>query len=281
MDRIDLKLIKEMDENSRKSFTQIGKKIGVSKEVTRYRFENLRKKNIIRNTYALINNYKLGAMIFITWIKFHQTTSEVEKEIIENLKKEKGVGVLIDVYGKWDLALGIWSTNIIEYYNKFQEITKKYSKFIKEKLVTTEINCTYLSQKKIYDSEIENTNIGNQIEKSKLDEKDIEIIKILAKNSRVLTTEIAKKLNITATATAKRIRRLEKEKIIAAYKLEINYEKLNLTHYRIFLKINQEDKNKIKEYIKTMPQAISVMNYIGYADVDFRVIVSNTKEYLK
>jgi Lrp/AsnC family leucine-responsive transcriptional regulator len=278
LDKTDTKILAELDKDSRQSFSKIGKKLKTSKEVVRYRFENLVKKGIIKNCYALVDTYKLGYLIHIVWIKFHNITSEIEQEIITKLTSTKNVGVVIKLYGKWDLVTGIWAKDTLDFYNQFNEITEKFNKYIKEKSITVEVNCNYLGQKFLYDQNIPPVKIGDVLKNEIVDNEDVEIIKNLAINSRIPSIELAAKLKLSPNAIISRIKKLEKRGIIAAYKINIDYEKLGFSHHRIFLKTSVNKKDMIRAYLETLPQVISVMNYVGYADIEFRICVKNSVE---
>lgn len=278
MDKIDIKLIRCLDQNSRQSFSQIGKQIGNSKEVVRYRFEQLKKQNILQNCNALVDTYKLGYLIHIVWVNFQNTSKDVEREIIEKITTSQRVGVALEIYGKWDLVFGIWAKNTVEFKKYFDEITKEFSEYIKEYVVTIEINSTYLSQNFIYEKEIEEVTIGNELVENSLDKTDMEIIKQLAIDARKPLMELGQRINLSANAVAARIKQLEKSGIIAGYKITLNYDELDLMHYRVFLKVNQVYVKKIMSFLKTKTQVISVMNYIGLADLEFRLCVKSVKE---
>jgi Lrp/AsnC family transcriptional regulator for asnA, asnC and gidA len=59
-----------------------------------------------------------------------------------------------------------------------------------------------------------------------MDEKDRIIIDILLKNARIPYTDIAKKLGVSETAVRKRIKKLEKERIIEGYTIKVNPSRL-------------------------------------------------------
>jgi Lrp/AsnC family transcriptional regulator len=278
LDVLDKKILRELDINSRQSFNHIAKKVGSSKEVVRYRFEQLKNKNIITNCNALINTYKLGYLIHIIWIKFQNTTKEKEREIIKFLINSNRVGVTLEIYGMWDLVFGIWAKDTIEFKKYFDEITASFSEYIREYAITIELNCTYLSQESIYEKKIPEVTIGNNLESKNIDEVDTQIIRMLAIDSRTPIIDISKKTNLKANAVAARIKNLEKNGIIASYKVTLNYEELNLMHYRIFLKVTKNYEKKIMNYLKTTKKVISVMNYIGLGDIEFRLCVKNVKE---
>ena len=278
LDKLDKKIIRQLDINSRQSFSRIAKKVGSSKEVVRYRFNLLIKKNIIQNCNALIDTYKLGYLIHIVWMKFQNTTKEKEREIINRLLVSPRMGVALEIYGKWDIVFGIWAKNTIEFKEYFDKITRPFSDYIRDYAITIELNSAYLGQEFIYDTPIKEVFVGNRLDEKKLDRVNISILRMLAVNSRIPATEIAEKINVRASTVAARIKHMEKEGIIAGYKVTLNYDELGLMHYRVFLKVTKSFEKKIMGYLKSKRKVISVMNYIGLADIEFRLCVRTVKE---
>ena len=60
-----------------------------------------------------------------------------------------------------------------------------------------------------------------------LDEKDTQILNLLKDNAKLTSSQISKLTRIPITTIHNRIKKLEKEKIIKNYTLNLNYEKLN------------------------------------------------------
>ena len=61
-----------------------------------------------------------------------------------------------------------------------------------------------------------------------MDQTDLKIINVLNDNARKSYREIAKKLDISLSTVANRIKKMEKEEVIKGYILVINQEKLDL-----------------------------------------------------
>ena len=59
-----------------------------------------------------------------------------------------------------------------------------------------------------------------------LDNKDMEILRILSRNSRITYVDIAKRLGLSDVAVIKRIRRLEQLGVIRKYTIRIDVKKL-------------------------------------------------------
>ncbi len=60
IDLKDRKILYELDLDCRQSNTQIGKKVGLKKDVVSYRIKRMQDEGIIRNFLTAINTFKLG-----------------------------------------------------------------------------------------------------------------------------------------------------------------------------------------------------------------------------
>ena len=69
LDLKDYKLLYELDTNSRQSYKQIGKKIGLSKDSVIYRIKQLENEEIIQQFHTVINVGKLGYLSFRLYLK--------------------------------------------------------------------------------------------------------------------------------------------------------------------------------------------------------------------
>ena len=68
LDLKDRKILYELDLNCRQSNTQIGKKVGLKKDVVNYRINNMGKEGVIKNFWTAINTFKLGYDVFRVYI---------------------------------------------------------------------------------------------------------------------------------------------------------------------------------------------------------------------
>ena len=70
LDFKDRKILYELDLNCRQSNTQIGKKVGLKKDVVSYRIKQMQDENIIINFWTAINTFKLGYHVYRIYITF-------------------------------------------------------------------------------------------------------------------------------------------------------------------------------------------------------------------
>lgn len=83
LDLKDRKILYELDLNCRQSNAQIGKKVGLGRDVVAYRINRMQEEGIIKNYYALIDTFKLGYHMFRIYINFQYVTSKIKEEIIQ------------------------------------------------------------------------------------------------------------------------------------------------------------------------------------------------------
>ena len=285
LDLIDRKIIYTLDFNSRMPLTQLAKRVGISKQVAKYRIENLVKRGIIMGFYTDINASKIGLEIYMVYFKFHKMTPEIEKKFIKHMCSQESVGVNISVNGKWDYTINLWAESIMHFKRYYQNIMKDYEKYVKNKQVVIETDFYYFKPKPILDIKSdEQITMTGDIEGVKLDEIDKKILAQLAKNARISLVELAKIINLTPNAVKERIKSLEKNNIILGYRVFLNYQLLGFLHYRVFLhleNLTEEIERKIIQFLKYHKTCVSITKTIGYCELEFRPIVKDVDEFYK
>lgn len=73
----------------------------------------------------------------------------------------------------------------------------------------------------------------------KLDDRDIEILKVLSREGRISKADLAKRINLSATPCWERLRRLEEAGIIRGYRAEVALGKL-ARHVTVFVAVELE-----------------------------------------
>ena len=80
-------LLYELNWDCRQSYTKLGKKLNMSKQVIAYRVNQLEKEKTILGYHALIDWRRLGFNSVRVYLKFHNITPSKEQEIYELIKK--------------------------------------------------------------------------------------------------------------------------------------------------------------------------------------------------
>ena len=281
LDMKDKKILEQLDLNSRQSNSQIAKKVGLSKDAIGYRIKNLEKSQIILGYYSLLNIAKLGYITYKLMLTFQNTTSEIEKEIIEYLKQNKNVGWLVSCDGYYNLMVVTWVKNAIVFDDFFKALLKKYSQYIKERdiIVITENHAcrkAYLYDKKRDDTP--DTYYGGGPSYG-LDKTDLLITKFLANNSRIQLYKLSEPIKLTAEAIAYRIKQLQKGGIVQAFRPIINTPLLSYQYYNVLFRLKKFDNiSKMFNFFKQQPNIIYFVKYLGKYDIGIDLEVRDANE---
>jgi Lrp/AsnC family leucine-responsive transcriptional regulator len=255
----DKKILYQLDANSRQTASQIGKAVGLPKNIVIYRMKKLYNKGIIQDFHTIIDSYKLGYMGIRLHFLFQDTNPNTEKEIIEYFIKNKYTSLVITGKGKFDLSVMLWFKSVKEYYQFWQELQHKYCTFFQKQIFTfyigdIQFRSTYLAidyKKNIKRKELI---ICGGSEKVEINNIDYNIIKIMTRNARIPLSDIANKLNISADVARYRIKKLIKLKVIQGFRIRLNIGKLGYNFLKVYVYLKQYNmRNKIIEYIKSDP----------------------------
>ena len=118
-----------------------------------------------------------------------------------------------------------------------------------------------------------------------LDETDLQILRILQKNAKLTTKELADAVHLTPTPVFERQKRLERQGYIRRYVAVLDPEKLNqglLVFCKVKLKqINHEIADAFTRRIMRIPEVTECYNTSGAYDYLLKVRASDMKQYLE
>lgn len=285
LDLKDKKLLFAMDFHARTPNTILAKKIGLSKQGVDNKIRNFLKKGIITSFYPVINLTKLGAVYGRLFIRTQNLTKEKEKEIHDFLKSDPRFKWVIISEGNYDLLVGMWTKSLSEFKDTVEELVTKYSPYIKEKKTSVMLKLTHFQNRFLLDTkETEEIILKGEEEKISVDQTDKAILRELAINARTPIAEISRKINIPRKVVAYRIKRMGENKIIFGYRPLINNNLLGYTQYKIlfyFANATEQEVNKLKQYLLTLPSVIYFVEELGICDLDIEVMLKSTQDFFE
>ena len=107
IDLKDRKILYELDLDCRQSNTQIGKKVGLKKDVVSYRINRMKEEGIITNFFTAINTFKLGYQVYRIYINFQYMSSQVKDKIIQHFISYRYVWAVISLKAEIDFDVSI------------------------------------------------------------------------------------------------------------------------------------------------------------------------------
>jgi len=286
IDLKDRKILYELDLDCRKSNSQIGKKIGLGRDVVAYRINKLEEEGIIKNYYTEIDTFRLGYNVFRLYINFQYVTSDIKKEIIKYFVDYKYSWVVATIKSEIDLDVVIWVKDIFEFYrfldstlDKYEDYFEKYSISIYTKASVYE-KSYLLPDLKEKDREIFNIKCGS--ESVEIDETNYNLLNELAVNARVPLVDLADKLGCSSQNVNYRIKNLIKSGVIKAFRVNLDLLQLDLHSYKVDIYLKDHKlKKPICEYLNKKPYLEFINFALGWADLEPEFVVKNFDELLK
>jgi DNA-binding Lrp family transcriptional regulator len=116
-----------------------------------------------------------------------------------------------------------------------------------------------------------------------LDTIDKQILALLQENAKINIKEIALKVDLTASPTYDRIKRLEKQGIIKRYVAELDKEKVGLDLV-VFCQVTLQVHSKtlitqFENAVSKMPEIIGCYHIAGNFDYLLKIVTPNIKSY--
>lgn len=103
MDELDKKIIRILNENARKSYREMARKLNVSLSTISNRIKKLEDEEIIERYIPIVNQEKLGYTL--TAIINLKISRGKLIEVQENISKDHRVRAVYDITGDWDSIL--------------------------------------------------------------------------------------------------------------------------------------------------------------------------------
>lgn len=281
------KILRELDRNSRQSNSQIAKRLKLSRNIINYQIRRMEEAGLIKNYVALLDYSALGYLIFGVYVNLYELDPGAEKKLTDFLLKEKKIGLVAKTVGDWDIHFTVYVKKIMDFQDFWKGLLEQFRSLIKEyttHLITEERLFPYcylptdkrqLNQYWKWDAR-PNPNL-------KIDEKDQDLVRLLADHARLPVTVLAEKTKLGSMAVIYRLRQLLKKKVILGYISDRDFNLLGLNFYKVCLEL-QEVKiiPQLFSYCQAHPNIIQVRRSIGdNVDFEFDLEVHDFEAFLK
>jgi DNA-binding Lrp family transcriptional regulator len=215
-------------------------------------------------------------------MRFQNVDVSKEKEIMEYAAKHKSIGWIVNTRGPWDLVFVIWAQTIPDFKEVVDEISYKYGNYFKEKYVSIATKVYHFKHNYIYDAkDYSELIVGGNKNIESYDETDLKILGLLAKDGRISTLAIAKKLDVTPNGIKYRMRKLRNKGIIQGYRPYIDLTKLGFQRFKVILllkDLTQQKMMKLIEFLRCEPYVVYVTEAVGHSDLEFEIDVENSSQ---
>ncbi|MBS3106117.1 winged helix-turn-helix transcriptional regulator [Candidatus Woesearchaeota archaeon] len=275
LDRKDLRILVELDRDTRQSNNQIGKKVGLSKEVVHYRINRMLEGGLIVRFHTVINYFKLGIAKFKAYLRLVDADKAKLEEIAGYFNRHRKTEWVALTTGRWDLIVGFLAHNANEFDDELQIALTKFSRYIQDKAVTTTLYLAHQTREFLSaSSKPEKSRVVYHTSKDPqeaIDEIDRGILRLLANNARLPAVEIAHRLRTTPRVVQYRIKEMEKKKIILAYRTHLDSKRMGRIFCKAIIYLENITKERLEQFIaysSNMPGAIWPQRVLGSWDFE-------------
>ncbi len=282
LDKLDKEILYALDVNARASYSQLGKKMRMSKQLVKYRIERLESEGFIKGYYAMIDTSRLGYITFRGYLKFRNLTPERKNIILTYLKSSHSIWAVILLAGKWDVALGISVQDIYDFYRVWEKMLKNHLPYISDYSLCVYSPIYHFAKSYLIGKEDTSPiRILGGCGKSDFDEKDMLLLSILSKNCRSTLLHLSQSLCMTPESVSYRIKQLEKKGIVQGYRAMIDVHKMGYEFYKADIRLSSFDKiNSILTFCHLHPNIYQVDKTIGGETLEIEFHVRSLKEML-
>lgn len=278
----DRKLLYWLDQDSRATNKQLAIKVGLTEQALGYKIKRLKEKGIIQKCVTFINTLSLGYQHYKVFIKLHNTTEEIEKELIQNLIKNKNIRWIVTTSGKYDISFSILAKSPYEFVTIYQKIDSEFGKYIIHKNIVINFNSPGFTREWLIEGkesrEVEyKTNEKIQI----VDKIDQNILKSISQHARKNIVDISREIGSSIDVVKYRLKKLKKRGVIGGFTIQLDLEKLGYEYYSIFFymhKLTEETYQAIISFAKFHTHILFIVRVIGNYDLQLELEVKNHQE---
>jgi len=287
LDLKDRKILYQLDLNCRQSNTQIGKKVGLRKDIVAYRVKRMEEKGIITRYWTNIDSYKFGYQVYRYYITFQNATSDIKNEIMEEFVKYKNTWIVSTTRGTYEMAAVIWVKSIPKFYCFWDEFNEKYGDYFAEKIFSIYLQAdVYPLSFLLLDEYVKSDRdeylqtIGGKL--VGIDKTDYKLLNEIVENARIPLIELANKLDCSSQSVNYRLKNLINNGIIQGFRVCIDNSKLGYKEFKVDIWLKEVSKRRqIWNYIKYNPHVTFINTSAGYADLEIEFAIENSNKLIE
>ena len=287
IDLKDRKILYELDLNCRQSNAQIGKKVGLSKQVVDYRIKKMEEEGVIKGYWTNIDAYRFGFQVYRYYLILQNASSEIKEQMINHIMKYKNTWVVCLLTGPYDMNPIIWVQSVPEFYRFWDDFNQKYGDYIVEKIFSIYLQAdvyplSYLLLDDYKKSDRQKPQSVGGKDPIHIDYVDFQLLNNIAENARISLMELSNKLGYSPQTITYRMKNLMKNGIIQGFHIGIDSSKIGFRQVKVDIWLKDLTKRKqIWDYFKCNPYVTFINTSAGYADLEIEFTVENTDMLLK
>lgn len=283
LDKLNNKILSILLTNAKIPFSEIAKKVNLSKSNVARRIAQLEEKRLITGYHAhpILNKLNINAAMILIKITLNQEEKGMWLKEIENIGE---IYSIFELTGKYNLGLTFYYSSEKQKDELAEKIisSKNISAFniFRIKTLFSTLNYTDIPQttqpKEILQKEAQKKKRERQITK-----EDIQIAYLLSRNCREKHLKISEKLKIPRETVNYKIKKLISERIIDKFQPTINLFMLGYEAYFLKIKLSKPTQKKgIITFLDQTRRCNTILQTEGYYDLITFIHFKSNKEFI-
>jgi len=261
LDKSDRTILTNLEFNARIKEKELANLCHLSKDSIRYRIKKLEEQKLITGYSAFIDYTKLGRLSYKLYLKI-QGSEQDWKKLREFFDAHTPIFVRFESQTDWNFGVVYFAKSLIEYYLFERELYTKFGHIIQDMELCHMLDAMVFEPRILLNKKDKTFDLFGEVKETKIDEIDINLLEQLLVDSSQPLIKLSEKIQLSPDATKKRLQRLEKEKVIRRYTAKINYPRLGLEVYKVFIYVKEYTENVEKQLISKLSSYLSVRNII-------------------
>ena len=287
LDKIDRRIIFELDSNARAGFAELARRLKLGEQNVRYRVSRLFELGVVRRCHAVVDAGRIGLQEHKFYFKLRNNRRSFVEKMAASIGERKETTWLAQCSGQYDLAAVFRVSDLNSLNQIASDISADFGTEISSRTILAHIHSSYLSRNYLVEEAKKGPEIlssscsGLLFDLDALDKAIIRLLEIDARNSaaellRILSqtkSELSFRL-LSREALLKRIRRLEKAKVITGYTCSLNHELLGQTYSKLLIRLASFGGKGTAQLIKSVTshaRITRVLKYLGDWDFEFNL----------
>ena len=286
LDKLDWKILFELDCDATQPFAQIGKKLHAGRDVVAYRVKRLEEGGVIEKYIPIIDFGKLGFVAAAMYIKFHHDTPKLRKEIAEYYTGKREIWWCFDMTPDYDFAFGWFGSDVVDIRRNQFLLLAKYRKYIRNFKLRFFAHFYHFRRNYLVGTagpqKIEPPIVLEALPEKVTDSTDDRILRALCEDARAPYVEVARKVGISAAQAHYRIAQLRKKGVLLRARPKLDLSKIGYEYFKLDIYLDDySEREKIEKYLFSLPSVIYAFDVLGGADIEADIHTRSFEEFME
>lgn len=281
LDKLDRKILSQLDANARQPLSQLARSVRQGRDRVDYRVARLEQRKILTGYTVSVNLYRLGFTIFKCYLRLENERPRVQA-MVEFLKNHARIYWVALCDGSWDLMIAVFARSPREFHTILSDIVTRFNEIVLNFSIYTLVEIDMFQKGFFIGQAGRSVLIGGEPRQTEIDKTDYGILRILSRDAREPTVEIARALKTTQAIVQYRIERMEKEGVITGYATEVDLNRLDMLFFKtqFFLRnYTLMQRNELRAYCAQNPYVTCYIEQLGDSTLELELTVHDYEHY--